>query len=104
VLGRDVAGLGVDEAPDLIALDPELRLRRVTSWYSAQARPSSTNNPVIVFRAAPVIRDELRIELPSTRHRMTCARSARLNLFILLLCVTAVTTVCHERCTEAPRS
>jgi hypothetical protein len=39
-----------------------------------------------------------RIELPSTKHRMICARSARLNLFILTLCVSALTTVCHSEC------
>jgi hypothetical protein len=50
---------------------------------------------VIVFRAAPVMREVERIELPSIRQRMIAARSHLLNLFILTLCVSAVTTVCH---------
>jgi hypothetical protein len=48
-----------------------------------------------VFRAAPVMRAVERIELPSMRHRMICALSALLNLFILQLCVRVVPTVWH---------
>ena len=43
----------------------------------------------MVFLAKPVMRTVARIELPSTSARMICARSARLNLFIL--------TIMHDR-------
>jgi hypothetical protein len=46
-----------------------------------------------VLRAAAVSRAVDRIEFPST---MIAARSVLLKLFILKLCVTAVTTVCHS--------
>ena len=37
-----------------------------------------------------------RMEFPSTRHRMICARSLVDSLYILQLCVRLVTTVCHD--------
>jgi hypothetical protein len=44
-----------------------------------------------------VIREVDRRELPSTSARMICACSALLNLFIVKLCVSALTTVCHKQ-------
>ena len=39
--------------------------------------------------AAPVMRQVARMELPSTRALMTCARRSGLSLFIAILCMTA---------------
>jgi hypothetical protein len=80
----DVALLGIAERPNLVALDVvEFRLRSVRRWYSVAASPSSTSSFMIVFCANPVMRLVERMELPSTRARMICARSVRFSLFIL---------------------
>jgi hypothetical protein len=43
----------------------------------------------MVFLAAPVMRTVARIELPSVRQPMICARLSVLNLFMRSLCLTA---------------
>ena len=61
------------------------RSRSVASWYSAQAAPRSTSSLVTVFFAAPVMRTVPRIDTPSTRQPMICARLSVLNRFILTI-------------------
>src|SRR5271156_5103897 len=60
----------------------ELRFRKALSWKSAQTAPISTSTRITVFLAAPVIRTVERMEQPSIRQLMICARVVESSRFM----------------------
>jgi hypothetical protein len=82
--GRHLFLLAVAKAPDFVdlhALGGDVP-KRVTSWYSEHAWPTSDSSRRMVPLATPVMRTVERIEHPSTRTVMTATLFSMLILYM----------------------